>query len=70
MKFCNSHLTRNIFNLYMRRFFIGLVYLESADKIKKIFLKYFFFSTFQKITVGGLVYQLIKKIWPKLHVHV
>ena len=31
------------------------------DKIKK---KYFriFFSTFQKITVGGFVYQIIKKI--------
>ena len=27
MKFCNSHLTRNIFNLYMRRFFFGLVYV-------------------------------------------
>ena len=26
MKFCNSHLTHNIFNLYMRRFFFGLVY--------------------------------------------
>ena len=28
MKFCNSHLTRNIFNLYMRRFFFSLVYLH------------------------------------------
>ena len=27
MKFCNSHLTRNIFNLNMRRFFFGLVYV-------------------------------------------
>ena len=26
MKWCNSHSTRNIFNLYMRRFFFGLVY--------------------------------------------
>ena len=26
MKFCNSHLTRNIFNLNMRRFFLCLVY--------------------------------------------
>ena len=26
MEFCNSHLTRNIFNLYKRRFFFGLVY--------------------------------------------
>ena len=26
IKLCNSHLTRNIFNLYMRRFFFGLVY--------------------------------------------
>ena len=27
MKFFYSHLTRNIFNLYMRRFFFGLVYV-------------------------------------------
>ena len=27
MKFCNSHLTLKIFNLYMRRFFFGLVYI-------------------------------------------
>ena len=27
MKFCNSHLTCNIFNLHMRRFFFGLVYI-------------------------------------------
>ena len=26
MEFCYSHLTCNIFNLYMRRFFFGLVY--------------------------------------------
>ena len=26
MTFCYSHLTRNIFNLHMRRFFFGLVY--------------------------------------------
>ena len=26
MKFCNSNLTRNIFNFYMRHFFFGLVY--------------------------------------------
>ena len=31
MKFCNSHLTHNIFNLYMRRFFFGLVY--NASKV-------------------------------------
>ena len=36
------------------------------DKIKKIILviKFYFFSTFRKITVGGLVNQLIKKFWP------
>ena len=28
MKFCNSYLTHNIFNLYMRRFFFGLVYVK------------------------------------------
>ena len=27
--------------------------------------KFRFFSTFQKITVGGFVNQLIKKLWPK-----
>ena len=26
MMFCYSHLVRNIFNFYMRRFFFGLVY--------------------------------------------
>ena len=26
-EFCYSHLTRNIFNLYMCRFFFGLVYM-------------------------------------------
>ena len=35
------------------------------DKIKDIFKKLNFFSTLQKITVGGFVNQLIKKIWPK-----
>ena len=34
------------------------------DKIKNIF---FFASTFRKITVEGLVNQLIKKFWPKRH---
>ena len=35
------------------------------DKIKKkIEIKFHFFSTFQKITVGGFVNQLIKKFWP------
>ena len=39
-------------------------YLESADKIKNFFLeiKFYFFPTFRKITVGGFVNQLIKKI--------
>ena len=39
-----------------------LPYLESADKIKKFFLeiKFYFFLTFRKITVGGFVNQLIK----------
>ena len=31
MKFCNSHLTRYNFNLYMRRFFFGLVYTFSRE---------------------------------------
>ena len=34
MQFWNSHLTRNIFNLYMRRFFFGLVYTLAFLKIK------------------------------------
>ena len=38
------------------------------DEIKKILLeiKFYFFSTLWKITVGGFVNQLIKKIWPNL----
>ena len=40
-------------------------FLESEDKIK-IFLeiKFYFFPTFRKITIGGFVNQLIKKFWP------
>ena len=35
------------------------------DKIKKkIEIKFYFFSTFRKITVVGFVNQLIKKFWP------
>ena len=35
-------------------------------KIKKeLEIKFYFFPTFRKITVGGFVNQLIKKIWPK-----
>ena len=30
MKFCHSYLTSNIFNLHMRRFFFGLVYVFTA----------------------------------------
>ena len=33
MKLRNSHLKRNIFNLYMRRFFFGLVYLHEILKL-------------------------------------
>ena len=33
MKFCNSHLTRNIFNLHMLRFFFGLVYMRLLHRI-------------------------------------
>ena len=29
MKFCHFHLTHNIFNYFMRRFFFGLVYISS-----------------------------------------
>ena len=32
-----------------------------------IFFFRIFFSTFQKITVGGFVSQLIKKFWPKCY---
>ena len=28
IKFCHSHLTHNIFNYCMRRFFFGLVYMK------------------------------------------
>ena len=33
-------------------------------------MKFYFFSTFRKITVGGFVNQLIKKFWPKHSAHV
>ena len=37
-----------------------------GDKIKKnLGNKILLFPTFRKITVGGLVNQLIKKFWPK-----
>ena len=35
MKFCNSHLTGNIFNLNMRRFFFGLVYSFLSSGMKQ-----------------------------------
>ena len=38
------------------------------DKIKKkiiLEIKFYFFSTFQKITVGEFLNQLINKFWPK-----
>ena len=38
-----------------------IIFIESADEIKKLFLDINFFSTFWKITVGGFVNQLIKK---------
>ena len=31
---------------------------------KNLEIKFYFFPTFRKITVGGFVNQLIKKIWP------
>ena len=39
---------------------------------KKIFLeiKFYFFPTFRKITVGGFVNQLIKKFWPYVLQHI
>ena len=43
--------------------------LELADKIKKktiLEFKFYFLSTFRKITVGGFVNQVIKKFLPKL----
>ena len=38
------------------------------DKIKNLILeiKFYFFSTFRKFTVGGFVNQLIKKFWPNV----
>ena len=47
MKFCNSHLTRNVFNLYMRRFFFGLVY-----KVKKTQSVHWFGLTELNETMG------------------
>ena len=39
-----------------------IMFLVSADKIKKIILEIIIsFSTFHKITVGGFVNQIIKK---------
>ena len=64
MKFCNSHLTRNIFNLYMRCFFFGLVYSQlfnlkggcrtltdpkvTLSTLRSVELKYHLFSSVQK----------------------
>ena len=39
MKFFNSHLTHNIFNLYSRRFFFGLVYIKQLVVMNFIFGK-------------------------------
>ena len=36
-------------------------------KIKNLEIKFYFFYTLQKITVGGFVNQLIKKFWHKQH---
>ena len=49
---------------YIIFFQLNKKYLESADKIKKIFFEIILVSTFRKITVGGFVNQLIKKFWP------
>ena len=38
MKFCNSHLMRNIFNLYMLCFFFDLVYVCTYKGIMSIFV--------------------------------
>ena len=46
MNFLNSHLTRNIFNLYRRRFFFGLVYTLKMTAVVVILKLYF------KITFG------------------
>ena len=40
MKFCNSHLPRNIFNLYMSRFFFCLVYV-CFDKECRSMMRHF-----------------------------
>ena len=40
--------------------------VESVDKIKQVLeIKFYSFSTFWNITVGGFVNQLIKNVWPK-----
>ena len=50
MKFCNSHLTRNIFNLCMRRFFFGLVYTMDNPDLTE--------SNFMETSIG-----LLRVIW-------
>ena len=55
MKFCNSHLTHNIFNLYMRRFFFGLVYLNIYNSLNQGLYQHTVFE-FLVIYRGGGVF--------------
>ena len=60
MKFCNSNLTRNIFNLNMRRFFFGLVYVWYFINILVQTIPYFFYNFIGFI--GTVLYKGIRVI--------
>ena len=60
---CHSQKTQTEPQKYIILFNETNTCLESVDK--KIENKLYFFSSFQEITVGGFVNQLIKKLWPK-----
>ena len=49
MKFCNFHLTRNSFNLYVRSFFFGLVYIEHVKSNVLNMLKLNTFNSVDRI---------------------
>ena len=60
IKFCNSHLTRNIFNLYMWRFFFGLVYhLEEFTAVGRTNRSYRLEEKV-KMLINILIYDFIK----------
>ena len=50
MKFCTSQLIRNIFNLNMRRFFFGLVYIRDCFSQSHILAMFVFTANSAKDT--------------------